>query len=467
VHGLGRRGALIGPVAGAGAGIVMAVSCLLPAGARAAVPAGTWGKAQLVSGLAALGSSGILSVSCASPGNCGAGGYLSDSSRLQAFVVSQRNGRWGKAEEVPGIAALNTGGEAQISSMSCASPGNCSAAGEYSTPAPRSYPVHAFVVSQKNGIWGKARKVPGLAALSKGSQTQITSLSCASPGNCSAAGSVSSGLHAFVVSQKNGTWGEAKKVPGLVALTEGGFAKITSVSCGAAGNCSAGGSYTLPPGTGSRAFVVSQRNGRWGKALPIRGMDVIFSVSCASAGNCSAGGGLFAVSEKKGTWGKAEKVPGLAALSKGGHASISSVSCASPGNCSAGGSYTSGSAALQGFVVSQENGTWRRAIEVPGLGALNTGEEASVAAVSCASPGNCGAGGIYADPHDFRGFVVSQANGVWGKAEEVPGLAALNKAGFAEINSVSCAPAGNCSAGGITYVDNSRLQQAFVVSQAK
>ena len=49
-------------------------------------------------------------------------------------------------------------------------------------------------------------------------------------------------------------------------------------------------------------------------------------------------------------------------------------------------------------------------------------------------------------------------------AIEVPGTAALNQGGFAEIRSVSCATAGNCSAGG-NYKDSSGLIQAFVVSQ--
>src|SRR5947207_8762231 len=39
------------------------------------------------------------------------------------------------------------------------------------------------------GTWGKARKVPGLAALSKGAGDTVSSVSCATPGNCGAVGS--------------------------------------------------------------------------------------------------------------------------------------------------------------------------------------------------------------------------------------------------------------------------------------
>jgi hypothetical protein len=56
------------------------------------------------------------------------------------------------------------------------------------------------------------------------------------------------------------------------------------------------------------------------------------------------------------------------------------------------------------------------------------------------------------------------AGGTWGTAIEVPGIAALNKGGDADIASVSCATAGNCSAGGY-YEDASGKTQAFVVSE--
>ena len=52
-----------------------------------------------------------------------------------------------------------------------------------------------------------------------------------------------------------------------------------------------------------------------------------------------------------------------------------------------------------------------------------------------------------------------------GKAEEVPGTAALDTGGGAQLDSLSCASAGNCSAGGY-YLDSSHHQQVFVVSQA-
>ena len=110
-------------------------------------------------------------------------------------------------------------------------------------------------------------------------------------------------------------------------------------------------------------------------------------------------------------------------------------------------------------------GAWGSATEVPGTAALNKGGVAGVISVSCASAGNCGAAGNYADGSGHQQvFVVDEKNGTWGTAKEVPGTATLNKGGRAAADSVSCAAPGNCSAGG-AYLDGSRHGQAFVVSE--
>jgi hypothetical protein len=141
------------------------------------------------------------------------------------------------------------------------------------------------------------------------------------------------------------------------------------------------------------------------------------------------------------------------------------VSCAAAGKCSGGGFYRDSPDTSQAFVVSEVNGTWHKAIEVPGTAALNQGRSAGTDLVSCAAAGNCGAAGGYVDNSGHRQvFVVSQVNGAWHPAIEVPGTAALNRGGNAHIGALSCAAVGNCSAGG-SYIDCSGRQQAFVVSQ--
>jgi hypothetical protein len=61
------------------------------------------------------------------------------------------------------------------------------------------------------------------------------------------------------------------------------------------------------------------------------------------------------------------------------------------------------------------------------------------------------------------GVAAAAPGGTWGSAREVPGTATLNHR-YAQVNSVSCASAGNCAAGGF-YTDSSQLLQAFVVNE--
>ena len=120
-------------------------------------------------GLAALNGGGgaeVTSVSCPSAGGCAAGGDYSGRSRdFQGFVAVERDGRWGTAIEVPGLAALNKGGEAFADSVSCPSAGNCAVGGTYLDGNGQ---FRWYVASQRNGAWGKAIQVPGVRALPRG-----------------------------------------------------------------------------------------------------------------------------------------------------------------------------------------------------------------------------------------------------------------------------------------------------------
>jgi len=454
--------------------------------ALAAARAGTWGTAIEVPGLGSVDQGGqaqLASVSCPSAGNCTAGGFYTDASRHgHAFVVRETNGTWKRAIEVPGSGTLDAGGSAEVESVSCASAGNCAAIGVYSDSSGH---TQAFVASEAHGTWGTAVEVPGLGALNKQSAPADDSVSCASAGNCTAAGGyqdASNGYQVFAVSETNGTWGTAIEMPGLGTLNARGDAAIFSASCASAGNCATGGFYTDSSGH-TQAFVASQVNGTWKRAIEVPGSGTLNAggdagtdqVSCATAGDCVAGGGYFTdavhkqafvVRETNGTWRKAIEVPGSGTLNFGGLANTDSVSCASAGSCAIGGDYTDGAGRAQAFVASQTNGTWKQAIEVPGSGTLPAGRFGNSTLVSCATAGNCAAGLTYtSDTGPQQAFVASETNGTWGNAIEIPGLGALNAGRNAAVTSVSCASAGNCAAGG-TYTDRAGRTQAFVVSRA-
>jgi hypothetical protein len=437
-----RRLAAIAAIAAiAAAAALLATAC--PAAAQARASAGTpsvravagrsWGTAIEVPGTAALDTGGdayTQQMSCPSTGNCSAAGYYTDSTgATQVFVVSEVRRTWDTAIEIPGTATLNAGGNAFTNSVSCASAGNCSAAGTYWDST---HTTHAFVVNEVHGTWDTAQEIPGTTPPRPFTAALPQSVSCTAAGNCSAGGAYTKcgsgtppcSYQAFVVSEVAGTWGTAREVPGTAALNTGGTAQVDSVSCTTPGNCSAGGYYT--GATGQQAFVATQTNG---------------------------------------SWGTAREVPGTAALNTGGTAQVGSVSCTAAGDCTAGGNYTDSSGHSQAFVATQANGTWGKAKEVPGTAALNQGGSAAVYSVSCATAGNCAAAGQYTDSSGHgQVFVASQVNGTWGTAEEVPGTAALNTGGGGGAGSVSCSSAGNCAADG-NYTDSSGHGQVFVASQ--
>ena len=117
-----------------------------------------------------------------------------------------------------------------------------------------------------------------------------------------------------------------------------------------------------------------------------------------------------------------------------------------------------------GVAAAAPGGTWGTAREVPGTATLNH-VYAQVNSLSCASAGNCSAGGSYIDSSlHSQAFVAGEVNGTWHAAREVPGTAALNQGGNALADSVSCVMAGNCAAAG-WYTDSSGHTQAFVVNE--
>src|SRR5215470_10577282 len=357
------------------------------------------------------------------------------------------------------------GSDAVVTALSCAPGGDCAAGGYYVDAARSS---RAFVLTERNGRWGIAIEVPGLAALSP-KYSSISSMSCAA-GGCVAGGFYQSqaagGTHAFVTREKNGRWSRLTRI--VTASKSRAGTDVSSLSCSGALNCAAGG--------GRPAFVVSEVNGRWGRAheFGAEGRFGAAKVSCASAGNCSAGWNTFVVSERNGRWGKPMALPGLSALGTG--AGITTLSCTAPGNCAVGGTYRSRSG-TEVFVARERNGRWGKAIEMPGItpatSTLCEPDTAScvsgqVLSVSCAPGGICAAGGSYDTPaiSGWVAFVVTYKDGHWTKVTQIPGLAALDTAKVSGVNSVSCTPTGKCAGGG-NYLSNSSQvgRAAFVVDE--
>lgn len=338
------------------------------------------------------------------------------------WLMDETNGVWRADRQVPGLAALNTGGTAMANAVSCVAPGDCVAGGFYMT---KSGSYHPFVVSEKHGVWGKAQTVAG-------DMGAINELSCTAPGDCLAAG------YSDVVQERNGAWSKSQALPGAAKL---GWPDIASVSCPSAGNCTAAG--VSPDGDGEAgddgpAFVVSESDYHWTAATKVAGTGLgsanLTSVSCWSVGNCVAVGSYtpvrhgamvgMRVTETDGHWGRAQPLGVGADVAE-------SVSCVAGGSCVV---------ATDSHLVTDAGGTWRKPAAVPA--------GYSPYAVSCPAPGDCSVAANYTDGDEDGGAVIDEVAGKWQQWNLVPGALNFFPDNGSFVNSFACGAPGNCAANG-------------------
>ncbi|MGN6168212.1 MAG: hypothetical protein ACTHQQ_08580, partial [Solirubrobacteraceae bacterium] len=292
--------------------------------------------------------------------------------------------------------------------------------------------------------------------------------SCAAVGDCSAVGFYRDGSGAdqgLLLTETAGTWATGVKAP----LSHPGVnpqVVLRSVSCSSAGNCSAVGTY-VDSFNNSQGLLLTQSAGAWtgvDAALPTNaGTQTgsvnfsVNSVSCASPGNCTAAGqytdkfghsqGLL-LTESSGTWATGVEAPLPANAAANPMVILNSVSCASVGNCTAVGHYFDTAGHSQGLLLTETAGVW---VGVEAALPANAGTVTNVvlSSVSCASAGNCAAAGQYQDNLGHRqGLLLTESSGTWATGLEAMLPANAPTTPNAEVNSVSCASAGNCAAGG-------------------
>ncbi len=397
--------------------------------------------------------------------------------------------RWGRAEPVPGLGALNKGYKASVRALSCWGAGDCAAGGIYTDANGH---VQAFVALERKDRWGAAIEVPGTAVLNRGGNAQVINISCARAGACAAVGTYTAKAGTqrwFTAGERGGRWSKAVPVP-VPALAA---AAISTVWCAPGGLCAAGGSFTDTAGT-TQAWVMTQTRGRWHAALEVPGITKlnvpaggadVDAIACSSAGDCAAGGGYrfatsvpstyapgagtsaFVVTEKAGKWGAAEQVPGIMAINLGWEAGVSVLSCSSAGNCAAAGGYLPqpygpdppvycdpyDPTCPKVFAVSERHGVWEHA-QATWLNFLG--------ALTCVPAGDCVLGGQYNTNNTYPS-VVADTNGTWGPMLTLSGVSGNNcDCWVATVAALSCSSAGYCAAGGLSGLDS-----AFVATERR
>jgi hypothetical protein len=89
---------------------------------------------------------GIVSISCASRGNCAGGGsFLGQDNIQHAFLVTEVQGVWRSLIQISGVPVPDeVGDNSAVMSVSCPPAGRCAASGDQGDS-----PGQGFVVSQR------------------------------------------------------------------------------------------------------------------------------------------------------------------------------------------------------------------------------------------------------------------------------------------------------------------------------
>ena len=437
----------------------------------------------------------VQQVACVSAKNCSASGA----------ALYTEAGNW-TAAKTPVVTHTDS---TTVRSLACPAAGRCEAVGFGGEQ-------HAVHLTESGGRWKIAElALPANAAPIKapsGPYPSLESVSCSSAGNCTAVGRYEAAdhtEHALLSAENAGTWGAATDVP-LPADASAPFPPpegesfsgglLSFVSCPSGGNCSTVGSYTRTPISAVYPWVFDETGGLWsptgvGLQLPAGAATTVdprggggspfmgFSgLSCPSAGNCTAIGGYVAsqgdfqgviFTEHAGIWSNGVKAPVPAGAGNYNDVMelvnpLNAVSCAKANDCAAVGSFVKGgnkgdSETPQGLLLAEHQGKWKAsAISLPS--GANASGGVFLTSVSCPASGNCVAVGYYASHGMTHGLVVRERGGKWARAvnASVPKNAAPAGRSHTFLNSVSCASASSCTAGGY-YADRSGKTQGLLL----
>ena len=330
----------------------------------------------------------------------------------------------------------------------------------------------------------------------------ITDIACGKPDFCTAvgtyAGTGDDGLHPFEVTETGGNWDTpvVLDAAGLGSNLSFGF---SGLSCPAAGECTLVGSYT-PTGGTPIPFTADESGGSWGALQPLAGLASLqpssaaavtggfWSISCGAPGDCTAGGAYqysdsqygavqqpFIVSESNHVWGTPQPIPGIASVSSRGAGdealdnAVTSVSCPDAGDCAVTGIlFPQLNSDAVFFTVDEAAGTWGQA-KVLGLPSGDF-TDGTIPFVSCRSAGNCViAATVGNEPgqSSSRSSAVVTASesssGAWGAATTLSGVAAGDEA---RVSNLACVPAGSCTATGVYYPGGSDPDEIFSATSA-
>jgi hypothetical protein len=431
---------------------------------------------------AATGSSAsfaLLGVACPSAGSCVAVGYYLDTSSFrEGLIETENNGVW-TASKV-NLTQLPAGARDPIlDSVTCSAAGSCVAVGDYGDAGAHQ---QGLIETYSAGTWtASTLSLAGLPSTATDPVVAATSVACADAQDCVGVGRYydgSSDQQGMIFTLRGGTWtAQELSLSGLEPYADP-FVQLPQVSCPSAGNCVAVGSYEDAAQI-RQGLTATEVGGVWFSdrldlsRLPGNPTGAsLSSVSCPSAGSCSALGSDITsagdqpatVSQTGSLWAPAAAL----ALPTNGAAQGgdgSSISCASPGDCTALGVYADPSLYSSGAEFSETNGSWTQALETGVPAGAAADPQLVLRSVACVSAGNCvGVGNYQATDGNDDALIVRQSSGAFTTASsELTTTHTVNDNGN-EQSDVACAADGYCVAVGYTLDAHSLNTAGFLLA---
>jgi hypothetical protein len=280
-----------------------------------------------------------------------------------------------------------------------------------------------ILLGSATGALGAATVAAPTSSLSSvprpGSSSELSGISCTSPGDCWAVGDFTSasGAQLNQALHWNGRKWSLVPTPSPGGTQHGASSQLSGVACPLPASCWAVGDYHT---SGNSLTFLNQAlhwNGRKWSLVPTpepglmaqRAFDSLVGVRCISASNCWAvgsftnpGNGLFELNQAlhwNGRRWSLVATPDPGSSSKGALDGLSAVRCTSAGNCWAVGIFvqpvgTGESEALLNQALHWNGRRWSQA-STPDPGGAGATASNGLNAVACTSSGNCWAIGSY------------------------------------------------------------------------
>jgi hypothetical protein len=383
----------------------------------------------------------LSGVSCTQGGDCTAVGVYASSSGKTVTLAEERVGSTWMVQATPDRHDAN---RSYLLGVSCTAPGACTAVGYDIT--------NSGIVTPLAETWDASSWTIQTVPTPTGAVTsELTGVSCATAGACTAVGSYyidTSGVVVTFAEGWNGSSWTLQTTPDPGGSTLNG---LTGISCTAADACTAVGYASTPTGL---VTLAEAWNGTFWRIQATPNLSGATSselsrVSCTAADACTAVG--YSVNSARATVTLAEAWNGISwklqtTANPTGTATseLSDVSCTAADACTAVGLYTGSSGTTVPLAERWNGSSW---IIQPAPDPSGAVRGSYLQGVSCAGADACTGVGSDTDSSGVAATLVEAWNGSSWVIQTTPTLTGANES---ELSGVSCTAARACTAVGFT-----------------